>query len=73
MGLYNFTGWGFFVTIGSVFLLYAYIRQFFIALASDWGKLNDDLRSKLDDLQRSVDGIERRLKRQESGYDPLDY
>ncbi len=73
MDLYTLTFCGFAITIFLVVSLGTYIRQYFLALASDWAKLNDDLKSKFDELQRSLDGIEHRLKRQESGYDPLDH
>ena len=43
-------------------MLYAYVRQVFIALASDWEKLNTDLKNNFDRLQRTVDAIERRLE-----------
>lgn len=73
MDLYALTFCGFAVTIFFLLSLGTYIRQYFIALTSDWAKLNDDLKSKFDEVQRSLDAIERRLKRQESGWEPPDY
>ena len=73
MDLYDFTGWGFCITIVLVLSLGAYIRRFFIAFATDWEKLNADLKSQFDRMERTLDGIELRFRRQESGYDPLDH
>lgn len=61
MDLYDFTGWGFLITIVLVLSLGAYIRQFFIAFITDWEKLHTDLEKRFDELERTVDGIARHL------------
>ena len=73
MDLYALTYCGFAITVFLLLSLGTYLRQYFLALASDWAKLNDDIKSKFDEVQRSLDGIERRLKGQESGWTPPDY
>ena len=73
MDLYTLTFCGLFISIFLLLSLGSYLRRCFLAMASDWGKLNEDLKSKFDELQRSLDRIDRKLKGQESGYDPQDY
>jgi hypothetical protein len=61
MDLYNFTGWGFFITIVLVLSLGAYIRQFFLAFITDFEKLHARWEKRFDELERTVDGIARHL------------
>ena len=46
MDLYNFTGWGFFVTVVSILITGSYIRQSLIGLAGAINQRFKDLESK---------------------------
>lgn len=57
MDLYNFTGWGFFVTVVSIVVTGSYIRQLLVALAGAIDQRFKDLESKLEDMQKDISRI----------------
>jgi hypothetical protein len=61
MDLYNFTGWGFFVTVVSILITGSYIRQSLIGLAGAIDQRFKDLESKLEDMQKDVVRIDRKI------------
>ena len=70
MNLEDLAVWGFMIAIAALIWTTSSIRQMLIAATSLLAGKLDDVERVLGEVERTVEGLERRLRRLEPGYIP---
>jgi hypothetical protein len=61
MDLYDFTGWGFFVTVVSIVVVGSYIRQLLTGLANGIDQRLDEMERKIKEMEEDINRIDRKI------------